>query len=225
MVDTTTAQWIEAIGAAVAAVFGGGSLLIAFGILLRDRARAQAAQAAQIACWRHWPPTTEIHGHGAESGSGTIGQTRVETDEVHLHNASDRPITDVGVRTRKMTKGELRKAFPPAVIARFPIAREDADVGFSNGLLTPPSPAYAGVIMPGEVAMRDMTPLTPDAAQYCRRWATFRDVNGVSWLRDLSDGRLLKAGSLRATLRLRRGMWSTTLVCGGREGYRWWTNG
>lgn len=232
----TTAEWVTATAACVAAVFGGGSLIIAFRILLRDRGRAIAAQAGQVACWRHWPATTALTGPIADrqqddSGTTTLtineehlGTVSVETDQVHVHNASDRPITDVGVRSRKMSKPELRKAFSKERLARFETPYEDAADGFGNGTLKPSEPAYAGVLMPGETAVRDMVSRKP-AAQYYRRWVTFRDVNGIGWLRDLSDGQLLKAGSLRATLRLRRGWWRQTWRGPGRNTYHWWVDG
>jgi len=50
--------------------------------------------------------------------------------------------------------------------------------------------------MPGETALEDHA--EPDAgSQYQRRWVSFRDANGIGWLRDLDDGRLMREGACR----------------------------
>ena len=78
--------------------------------------------------------------------------------------------------------------------------------------------------MPGETALEDYA--DPEAgSQYQRRWACFRDANGVGWLRDLADGRLMRDGSLRTRLRLRSGsLWQSLFVRDVRNIFRWWEN-
>jgi hypothetical protein len=212
---TTAPEWIAAIG-------GSLSLLLAFRILLRDRARAIASQAEHIACWRR---EEKLHYTPEDATDDDDERIVVPHDEVHVHNASNRPITNVGHRHRRMSKPEVRRAFPAWELEHFafpPVYDVSSNLGV--GLIRPESPAFPGAIMPGETAVWDAD--DPEAnSQYQRRWVYFRDANGVGWLRDLSDGRLLKAGSLRARYRLRRGwLWQTFRVQGARESFHWWEN-
>ena len=93
MLASSVPQWISAIG-------GSASLLLALGIIMRDRSRAQAAQASQVVCWRH------LHLQPQLEPTLSWG---VPTDELRLHNASDRPITEVAVMSRRVTDRELRR--------------------------------------------------------------------------------------------------------------------
>jgi len=92
-------QWVSAVG-------GSLSLVLALSILIRDRARARAAQAAVIACWELKNPAVAVE----LDGSGKVKNWRsyTEADTVFLHNASDRPNTDVMLYSRCATKRELK---------------------------------------------------------------------------------------------------------------------
>jgi hypothetical protein len=209
---TTVPQWIAAIG-------GSLSLLIAFRILLRDRYRAVASQAEQIACWRReqmlsYTPDDAVDEYDEEAV--------LLHDEVHVHNTSERPITNVGYHCRPMSRPEVRRTFSEAELQRFkasPAYGALTNVGV--GLLEPESPTVPGALMPGESAVHDFA--DPDRGeQFQRRWVHFRDSNGVGWLRDLADGQLLRTGSPRARYRLRRGWVRHTLRGRGRDTFHWW---
>ncbi len=125
-------------------------------------------------------------------------------DEVHVHNASDRPITNVGYLFRDMSWPEVNRAFSEAELQRFKISPDYTFTRRGMGMLEPDHPEVHGALMPGERAVWDFA--DPDAGpQFQRRWVHFRDSNGVTWLRDISDGRLMTAGSLRVRYRLQRG--------------------
>jgi hypothetical protein len=218
----TTPEWIAAIG-------GSLSLILAFRILLRDRARAVAEQASQIACWRFEQTLTytpdDVDPDEVEEWSLEHDVIVALVDEVHVHNASSRPITDVRLRYRPMSKREVRRAFDTWDLEHFKVKpRPSHEYGLGGGLLMPEVPTYKGALMPGETALEDYA--DPEAgSQYQRRWACFRDANGVGWLRDLADGRLMRDGSLRTRLRLRSGsLWQSLFVRDVRNIFRWWEN-
>ncbi len=217
----TTPEWIAAIG-------GSLSLLLAFRILLRDRARAVAGQASQVACWRYEQTLTytpeDVDLEEVELGSLEWDVIDALTDEVHVHNGSNRPITDVSHRHRRMSKREVRRNFDPWDLEHFRVKPryDHPATGLGRGILMPEVPSYKGALMPGETALEDFA--DPDqGSQYLRRWVSFRDSNGVGWLRDLSDGRLMREGGLRARYRLRAGwIWRSLTDRDVRQSFGWW---
>jgi hypothetical protein len=187
-------------------------LLLAVSILVHDRTRNQAAQAAQVACWRRAPLVPQL----AASPSWTVAR-----DEIHLHNASDRPITEVVVLSRRVTKRELCARYNKKTRESFAVPLEGARNSVGSSTLAPASPILDGTIMPGEVGVVGMHGAQKEPPQYYRRWVAFRDVNGLIWCRDLSDGRLMKKSGVRAQLRFRRGLWRWSLGK-GRSAYHNW---
>ena len=148
---------------------------------------------------------------------------KYETDVVHLHNASDRPITDVAVLSRRMSRREFGRGRPKEYVRKFIKAYKDKGFMFSTSELKPIKPAFEGAIMPGETAVRDLVQTEEEHPQAILRWVAFRDVNGLAWIRDLEDGRLCRANSVRARYRMRRGTLPRSLWGGIREGHRSWT--
>jgi hypothetical protein len=209
----TIPAWIAAIG-------GSLSLLLAFRILLRDRARAIAEQASKVACWRR----IQIYSYTPEDAEDDDREEMVLLhDEVHVHNSSDRPITDVGYKHRRMSRREVRCTYDKRDLGCFkvkPVYDLSTDLGV--GLLVPVRPEYPGAIMPGESAVHDFADLD-HAPQYQHRWVYFRDSNGLRWVRDLADGDLMRAGGLRHRYRQRRGCLRQTLFTrAARQSFEWW---
>jgi hypothetical protein len=213
--------WIAAIGGSV-------SLLLAFRILLRDRARALAEQASQVACWRR---IQFLSYTPLDAEDDDDMETVAIHDEVHVHNSSDRPITDVRHRHRRMSKRKVRRTFDQRDLEEFktqPVY--DVSTNLGVGLLEPDTPQYRGAVMPGESAIQEFADPNMDestegdpATQYQHRWVYFRDSNGIEWVRDLADGKLLRGGGPHHRYRLRRGWgWQTLFVRQAREAFRWW---
>jgi hypothetical protein len=136
---------------------------------------------------------------------------------------SDRPITDVGHKHRRMSPRDVRSTFDKWDLERFKV-KPVYDVSHRTrlGPAATGRPPYPGAIMPGESAVQEFAD-AEKGSQYQHRWVHFRDSNGVRWVRDLADGDLMRAGGLRYRYRLRRGWLRQTLfVRAARESFKWW---
>lgn len=211
---------VASIPAWIAAIGGSLSLFLAFRILLRDRARAIAEQASQVACWRR---VQFLNYTPEDAEDDDDEETVVLHDEVHVHNSSDRPITDVGHKHRRMSRRDVHRTLDKWDIERFKVKPVyDVSTELGVGLLQPDDPSYPGAIMPGESAVQEFAD-AEKGSQYQHRWVHFRDSNGVRWVRDLADGDLMRARGLRHRYRQRRGWLRQTLfVRTARDSFKWW---
>jgi hypothetical protein len=191
----TVPAWISGIG-------GSASLLLAFYILIRDRAAARASQASLIACWEHKPPVIR-----AETRAGKIidWEQVVEEDTVYLHNASDRPITMVRLFTRSATRRELPELNSEDkldALRQKNAKRASANLRIGREQMTVPDTVMPGERLEESLLGKKRFPPIKIPPVIARRWISFKDATGQQWCRDLQYGDLFRTDSLIAARRL-----------------------
>jgi hypothetical protein len=204
--------WISSVGTSL-------SLLLAFFIILRDRARARAAQAAKIACWERRPITHHIH-------EGVAARLSVNSHDVWLNNASGLPVTDAAVLSRTLTKREARRRYSAQELAAFEKQLEELNEFLADATLAVDGSEDVGVVMPNETASISLLGHNEEqaAGPFVRAWVYFRDVSGMGWFRDLETGNLLRARRWSTRLRLAGGLLRASRQYKGpqRQAYRHW---
>jgi hypothetical protein len=121
-----------------------------------------------------------------------------------MHNASELPVTEAGVRFRTLTRREARRRYSGRELSAFEKEPDDINGFLSGSTLEVEGGDETGVVMPGETATRALLGNLEDPATgpYVRAWISFRDAGGTEWLRDLETGRLMKAGRRSTRVRL-----------------------
>lgn len=199
----TIPQWISGVG-------GSASLLLALYILLRDRRKESAAQAALVACWCVTNRTYFFDDVGDAAHKATDRVVMISPGiglhqmDVHLHNASDRPIHRVDLLARTMTRREMLTKYSKAEIASFGTDIVSLPKVWMESGIAPENQRLPGAVMPGETGIANV--LNRDAYPHLRRrWLIFDDASGRRWCRDLHDNRLMGADSIRARARVGKG--------------------
>ncbi|WP_167504693.1 hypothetical protein [Streptomyces malaysiensis] len=136
----------------VSAVLTGGSLLLGFYILLRDRRKEERREASSVVCWER-PNNTHFH-------------------EIHVLNATERPVVDV--RLIIDSSGGSEVAYSGSIVIH-------------NGGILPKQEIkawcrrYSGSAHISPMAVR------------------FQDADGIGWVRELHAGALHQDRSNRVS--------------------------
>jgi hypothetical protein len=198
---TSVPQWISSIGASI-------SLILALYIILRDRRKNEREQASGIAAWQTLLITHHLDRLTQEPSSAPAeSRISVENLRVVVHNCSDMPVTHLGLFTRPMTPKELHANFTAAEMTAFGISSRRIGL-FEEGSLYSDNNESVATLLPGDKARNaEKSPITDgkyfQPLNAHRRWVQFVDSTGITWFRDLSNGELLRAHSLRTRQVLR----------------------
>ncbi len=203
--------WVQAIGSSL-------SVLLALYILLLDRREKQTSHAAEVSCWEEVQTVLDFSGKVREVKGLAL-----------VTNSSKWPITNLGLLQRTMRPSEVRRYVRgpyrnrARALARQPVHLSD------SGFTAAESGRIVTVLQPDETVTcalqfhgRDRQ-VDDDSLLAVRRWVFFVDCRGRAWYRDLNDGALLRANSLRAKRILRGGVgWCFPRRRSTRMAFRSW---
>lgn len=163
-------SWAEVL----AAFLTGGSLLLGFYILLRDRRKEESAQAAQIICW---VSTIGVRPEGQPRGEPDFGYT------VHVSNDSQYPILTPELRIWRFSTWDVLWAYriTPASHLKLQLerAREQGEA-----IWEPMTPE--GVLFPGQSVHHEVHLRT--TIEVCHIYVEFSDGQGKGWARGIGSG-------------------------------------